>query len=107
MAPTEILAEQHYHNLRGLYAGLAPADRPTVALLTGSTRAAERRAILADYRRLVRPISWSARTRLIQETGRLRRASDSRSSMSSTASAFGNEPGCPTRRPARSLICCR
>ncbi|MEA2511000.1 MAG: ATP-dependent helicase RecG [Thermomicrobiales bacterium] len=47
MAPTEILAEQHYHNFRGLYASLDTADRPTVALLTGSTRAAERREILA------------------------------------------------------------
>jgi ATP-dependent DNA helicase RecG len=47
MAPTEILAEQHYHNLRGLYGGLPDADRPTVELLTGSTKAAERRRILA------------------------------------------------------------
>jgi ATP-dependent DNA helicase RecG len=47
MAPTEILAEQHYHNFRGLYASLAAADRPQVALLTGSTRAAERRELLA------------------------------------------------------------
>ena len=47
MAPTEILAEQHFHNLRGLYAGLDDADRPSVALLTGSTRAAERRKTLA------------------------------------------------------------
>ena len=47
MAPTEILAEQHFHNFRGLYAGLAEEERPTVALLTGSTRAAERRAALA------------------------------------------------------------
>ncbi|HET7093983.1 MAG TPA: ATP-dependent DNA helicase RecG, partial [Thermomicrobiales bacterium] len=47
MAPTEILAEQHFHNLRGLYHGLPDADRPRVALLTGSTRAAERRETLA------------------------------------------------------------
>jgi ATP-dependent DNA helicase RecG len=47
MAPTEILAEQHYHNFRGLYSSLAAEDRPTVALLTGSTRAAERREVLA------------------------------------------------------------
>ncbi len=47
MAPTEILAEQHFHNLRGLYAPLAETDRPTVALLTGSTRAAERRRTVA------------------------------------------------------------
>lgn len=47
MAPTEILAEQHFHNIRGQFAHLPEADRPTVALLTGSTRAAERREILA------------------------------------------------------------
>jgi ATP-dependent DNA helicase RecG len=47
MAPTEILAEQHFHNLRGLYSSLPLPDRPTVALLTGSTRAAERREVLA------------------------------------------------------------
>ena len=43
MAPTEILAEQHYRGLRGL---LEPLGIP-VALLTGSTPAAERAAILA------------------------------------------------------------
>ncbi len=47
MAPTEILAEQHYHNFRGLYAHLDEEERPAVALLTGSTRAAERRDTLA------------------------------------------------------------
>lgn len=48
LAPTEILSEQHYHNFRGLYSSLPEQDRPTVALLTGSTRAAERRRILAE-----------------------------------------------------------
>ena len=47
MAPTEILAEQHFHNFRGLYAGVPVAERPVVALLTGSTKAAERRRTLA------------------------------------------------------------
>ncbi len=47
LAPTEILAEQHFHNFRGLYAGLEQRDRPVVALLTGSTRASERRTIIA------------------------------------------------------------
>ena len=45
MAPTEILAEQHFHNFRGLYSHLPEAERPAVALLTGSTRAAERRRV--------------------------------------------------------------
>ncbi|HET8521624.1 MAG TPA: DEAD/DEAH box helicase, partial [Thermomicrobiales bacterium] len=43
MAPTEILAEQHYHNFRGLYSQLDEAVRPRVALLTGSAPAAPRR----------------------------------------------------------------
>jgi ATP-dependent DNA helicase RecG len=41
MAPTEILAEQHYRTLSSL---LEPAGI-TVALLTGSTKAKERRAL--------------------------------------------------------------
>ncbi len=45
MAPTEILSEQHLHNLAELYAGLPEPSRPRVALLTGSTRATERKAI--------------------------------------------------------------
>ncbi len=43
MAPTEILAAQHYESLSAL---LAPADVRT-ALLTSSTKAKERRALLA------------------------------------------------------------
>ncbi|MCC6790595.1 MAG: ATP-dependent DNA helicase RecG [Thermomicrobiales bacterium] len=46
MAPTEILAEQHFHNFQGLLAGLDEAHIPSVALLTGSTRAKDRRDIL-------------------------------------------------------------
>jgi ATP-dependent DNA helicase RecG len=45
MAPTEILAEQHLHGLEMLYAALPDDARPTVRLLTGATRAAERREI--------------------------------------------------------------
>jgi ATP-dependent DNA helicase RecG len=47
MAPTEILAEQHFHNFRGLTSSLAITHRPVVALLTGSIRAKERRELLA------------------------------------------------------------
>ena len=46
MAPTEILSEQHLQGLGVLYAGLPVGERPQVALLTGSTRAAGRREIL-------------------------------------------------------------
>ncbi|MDQ3779670.1 MAG: ATP-dependent DNA helicase RecG [Chloroflexota bacterium] len=47
MAPTEILAEQHFHNLRGLYAGVAADHQPRLAFLTGSTRIKDRREVLA------------------------------------------------------------
>ena len=45
MAPTEILAEQHFHNFRGLFASLPEERRPAVSLLTGSSRASERREL--------------------------------------------------------------
>ena len=48
MAPTELLAEQHYRNLTAQYAALPEEERPRVALLTGSTRAKARREILAE-----------------------------------------------------------
>jgi ATP-dependent DNA helicase RecG len=44
MAPTEILAEQHFYNFQGLLSGMATP--PSVELLTGSTRAKERRDLL-------------------------------------------------------------
>jgi len=50
MAPTEILAEQHYKSLSRLFVSF-PEPRPTVALLTGSVTGAEREAVyqgLAD-----------------------------------------------------------
>jgi ATP-dependent DNA helicase RecG len=47
MAPTEILAEQHLGGLSMLYEALPETVRPRVRLLTGSTRASERRDILA------------------------------------------------------------
>lgn len=47
MAPTEILAEQHYQQFLKLFAPLPPVEKPEVALLTGSTRATERRRIAA------------------------------------------------------------
>jgi len=43
MAPTEILAEQHYQTLQGLLAGLGE-QAPRVTLLTGSVKGAERRS---------------------------------------------------------------
>lgn len=46
MAPTEILAEQHYQSLSRLFAEF-PAPRPTLGLLTGSTSGEKRGAIYA------------------------------------------------------------
>ncbi len=46
MAPTEILAEQHYKSIARLFEAF-PEPRPTVAVLTGSTPAAERETIYA------------------------------------------------------------
>ncbi len=46
MAPTEILAEQHYKSLSRLFASF-PESRPTLGLLTGSTGGEERAAIYA------------------------------------------------------------
>src|ERR1700743_3351933 len=47
MAPTEILAQQHYNNLKNLLKDL-PAG---IALLTGSTKQSERKIILEDLRK--------------------------------------------------------
>ncbi len=46
MAPTEILAEQHYKNLSRLF-DIFPQS-PPIGLLTGSTRSADRERIYAD-----------------------------------------------------------
>jgi ATP-dependent DNA helicase RecG len=48
MAPTEILAEQHFRSLRGLFEALPLEIRPNVELLTGSTKASERKRIAVD-----------------------------------------------------------
>ena len=52
MVPTEVLAEQHAAQLEAFLEGLGPhlppgARRPAAALLTGSTKAARRREVLA------------------------------------------------------------
>lgn len=46
MAPTEILAEQHYKSLSALFATF-PEPRPALGLLTGSTSGEEREAVYA------------------------------------------------------------
>lgn len=48
MAPTELLAEQHFKSLPTLFVGLEPHLRPTVGLVTGSLSAGERRQIAAE-----------------------------------------------------------
>ncbi|HEX5506111.1 MAG TPA: ATP-dependent DNA helicase RecG [Thermomicrobiales bacterium] len=47
MAPTAILAEQHWRTLTRLYADLPDSERPAVRLLIGGTPAKERREIAA------------------------------------------------------------
>ncbi|HIQ00521.1 MAG TPA: ATP-dependent DNA helicase RecG, partial [Anaerolineales bacterium] len=46
MAPTEILAEQHYHTLTRIFANW-PGRAPTIRLLTGSVTGPEREAVYA------------------------------------------------------------
>jgi len=45
LAPTEILAEQHYRSLGGLFDALPENERPRLALLTGKSTKAERRDV--------------------------------------------------------------
>ena len=47
MAPTSILAEQHYQNISALYRQLPGLENSRVALLTGAASAAERQEIYA------------------------------------------------------------
>jgi ATP-dependent DNA helicase RecG len=48
LAPTEILAEQHYTSMRNLLETAGQADQVNLRLLTGSTKASERETILAS-----------------------------------------------------------
>ncbi len=48
LAPTEILAEQHYKGMHHLLDAAGYADKIDIRFLTGSTKSAERKAILAD-----------------------------------------------------------
>lgn len=48
LAPTEILAEQHFRSLEKLFDSLPLDIRPKVNLLTGSAKASERKRIAAD-----------------------------------------------------------
>jgi ATP-dependent DNA helicase RecG len=50
MAPTSILAEQHYRTVSRLISALPDSESIPVRLLTGATSTAERNAILADVR---------------------------------------------------------
>jgi ATP-dependent DNA helicase RecG len=48
MAPTELLAEQHFKSLPRLFEGLEPKLRPTIGRITGSATTVERRAIYEE-----------------------------------------------------------
>lgn len=67
MAPTEILAEQHYHTLAPLLEKLGVR----CALLTASTKAKTRRSILEQLA-VGRSTLPSARTRCSRRTFRIR-----------------------------------
>jgi ATP-dependent DNA helicase RecG len=67
MAPTEILARQHYDTISAL---LAPLGVP-VGLLTGSTRAAERKKLLAELESGALPLLIGTHA-LIEETVKFR-----------------------------------
>ena len=45
LAPTEILAEQHYRSLGAIFDAMSEQERPRLALLTGKSTKAERREI--------------------------------------------------------------
>lgn len=48
MAPTGILAEQHYRSLRATFARMSGPDKPVIALLTGALTTDEREAVYRD-----------------------------------------------------------
>lgn len=48
MAPTGILAEQHYRSLSATFAKMSGPDKPTIALLTSALTAEEREALYRD-----------------------------------------------------------
>ena len=48
MAPTGILAEQHYRSLRETFARMSGPDKPNIALLTSALTAGEREAVHRD-----------------------------------------------------------
>ena len=90
MAPTEILAEQHFITIRRLL----EASRFRLALLTGATPAKKRREMQAEL--AAGSIHLVVGTHaLVQDPDRIPRARTRRSSTSSTASAC-----CSARRSA-------
>ena len=103
MAPTEVLAEQHYLASRALLDGLdGPAPRARcsasgrcgVELLTNRTTAAERRRIADGPRRAARSTSSSARTRCSTATPSSR-----------SLGARGDRRAAPLRRRAARRCC--
>ena len=48
MAPTGILAEQHYRSLRATFARMSGPDKPAIALLTSALTTEEREAVYSD-----------------------------------------------------------
>lgn len=100
MAPTEILAEQHYRSLAPL---LEPLGIPC-ALLTASTKARERRAL--NERLRSGELSLVIGTHALLSPDVQYQTSGSSSPTSSTASASTSAPRCPPRATTRTCSSC-
>ena len=100
MAPTEILARQHYENLAPLFARFGLH----CALLTGSTRVRERRAILAGLADGTVDLCIGTHALLTEDVQYA--VWDWSSPTSSTASAWTSGPPCPKRRTRPTCWCC-
>ena len=98
MAPTEILAEQHYRKLASWLDGVRRRDRVAVGLAAGEGAARGRR----KARERCRADSRWARTRSSRKVSSCR-SSDSRSSTSSIASASRSDSRCGGRGSPRRI----
>ncbi len=111
LAPTEVLAQQHYRSITALLGPLAAAGQlgggeqaTRVALLTGSTGVRARRSALTDAFTGDAGILIGTHA-LLEDRVQLRRPRAWRSSTSSTGSASSSATRCGTRRSAPGRTC--